>query len=43
MPEAIVTRLQRLLGYRVTTWAADERTWTLTLWVRQTGGEPAYR
>ncbi len=42
MPEAIVTRILRLPGYGVTTWEADDEAGTLTLWVRQTGGEPAY-
>jgi transposase len=42
MPEAIVTRLLRLPGYRVTTWAAADEAGTLTLWVRQAGGAPGY-
>ena len=42
MPEAIVTRILRLPGYGVSAWEADDATGTLTLWVHQTGGEPAY-
>jgi len=42
MPEEIVTRILRLPGYGVSTWEADDATGTLTLWVHQTGGEPAY-
>ena len=42
MPEEIVTRILRLPGYGVITWEADDTARTLTLWVRQTGGEPAY-
>ena len=42
MPDAIVTRVLRLPGYRVYASQADEPTSTLFLWIRQTRARPAY-
>ena len=41
MPDAIVARILRLLGYGVYAWEAEEAASILRLWVRATG-EPAY-
>src|SRR5712692_11506569 len=42
MPEAIVTRLLRLIGYEAYAHELDETTSRLTLWVRQGAAEPYY-
>jgi hypothetical protein len=42
MPEAIVSRILRLPGYRVSACEADETAGTLWVWVRQTTPEPYY-
>ena len=42
MPEEIVTRVLCLPGYGIYAAEADEAANTLTLWIRQTAGEPYY-
>jgi transposase len=42
MPEAIVSRILRLPGYRVSACEADETAGALWVWVRQTTPEPYY-
>lgn len=42
MPEEIVSRVLRLLGYRGYRWELNEETLTLTVWVRQVGSDPSY-
>jgi len=42
MPEEIVGRILRLLGYRAYRSELDEAASTLTIWVRQVGADPFY-
>jgi transposase len=42
MPETIVRRVLRLIGYEVVRWVFDETAVTLTLWVQQAVADPFY-
>jgi transposase len=42
MPETIVRRILRLIGYEVVRWVFDETAVTLTLWVQQAAADPFY-
>ena len=42
-PDEIGARILHLPGYGVYAWDAEERTSTLTRWVRPTAVDPSYR
>lgn len=42
MPEEIVERVLRLVGYRAYQWEFEERSSALRIWVRQAGSRPFY-